>query len=115
MAKHTPGPWKLANSGFANAPSVIFTGEKSPNFGAKYPLQGCDWIAEVKEDESPRGREYHANARLIAAAPELLEACQIALWIRDKIQERGGFGATFEEWDVVEAAIRKAKGEVERG
>jgi len=93
---------------------VIYAGEKAPNFAAKYPLDGCDWIAEVKCDESPDHRQWVSTARLIAAAPELLEACQIALWIRDKIQERGGFGATFEEWDVVEAAIRKAKGEVER-
>jgi hypothetical protein len=69
----------VATSGFANAPSVVFAGDKAPDFGKRYPLQGCDWVAEVREDESPRGREFHANAHLIAAAPEMLKALYAAI------------------------------------
>jgi hypothetical protein len=72
-AKHTPGPWKLEHSGYANAPFVVYTGEISPNWDRRYPLAGVNWIAEIRDDESPRHEEYAHNARLIAAAPELLE------------------------------------------
>ena len=37
------------------------------------------------------------------------EACGSALWIRDRIQERGGFGAALEEWKEIETAIEPNK------
>jgi hypothetical protein len=80
---HTTPTWRIANSGYANAPSVIYVGDKGPDFGSKYPLDGCDWIAEVREDESPR----HTNTRLIAAAPDLLEALKAAHLLLAKIIE----------------------------
>jgi len=36
---------------------------------------------------------------------QLEDACRIALWIRDRLQERGSFGAGFEEWQDIERAI----------
>lgn len=59
--QHTPGPWKVtANDGWHSSPIVIVNCEES--------------IAQA----SPIGsvEEQSANAKLIAAAPELLEALQ---------------------------------------
>lgn len=49
--------------------------------------------------------EQHANAKLIAAAPELLEALEdlMALESRDRVMPAGL------EWDAARAAIAKAK------
>ncbi|WP_371343827.1 hypothetical protein [Klebsiella quasipneumoniae] len=47
-----------------------------------------------------------ANANLIAAAPELLEALQDALHAYDKHSE-------YSEWDFARAAIAKALGETQ--
>lgn len=64
MSKHTPGPWR-----------VFSEGRKNPGIEAKSStivLYGDD-----DEDCGIRGEdseEQLANARLIAAAPELLEA-----------------------------------------
>lgn len=50
--KHTPGPWKEVFSGFMDLADII----------------GADGIRVV--------RAHHHNAKLIAAAPDLLEACK---------------------------------------
>jgi hypothetical protein len=78
--KGTPGPWEAKRTDpqewAINAPN----GDPALKHGTWYGLAvayGCD--------ESPSvGREVaKANARLIAAAPELLEACQtFAEWLR---------------------------------
>lgn len=62
--KHTPGPWKIRQRGGGLTPQ-IWTGERG--------------ICRL--DDAGRGLSLQtdANARLIAAAPELLEACQDAL------------------------------------
>ena len=41
---HTPGPWKLYRSEFANSPYIIYVGDQAPSRG-RYPLQGVNWIA----------------------------------------------------------------------
>lgn len=68
----TPGPWKLSDPQYANAPAVIFVGRKAPDYSAKYPLNGVDWLAEVRQDESERHPEFKSNALLLAAAPRML-------------------------------------------
>lgn len=65
MSKHTPGPWKVENDHYITA--------------------GIDYVADVG-DATTRDKEIAANARLIAAAPDLLEACKEAIemshWLR---------------------------------
>ena len=53
--QHTPGPW------VTKGPHIM---EAGPSF---------NWVASVQVSNMP---EWEANARLIAAAPELLEALQ---------------------------------------
>jgi hypothetical protein len=76
VAKFTKGPWELSHSGYANAPFVIFAGERAPNYKNQFPLSGVNAIAEIFHDESPAHEEQAANAQLIATAPELFESLQ---------------------------------------
>jgi len=64
MSKHTPGPWKVSIFGDIET-------EKTDEYGIA--------IRRIAYDEGCLGggnEEDQANARLIAAAPELLEACK---------------------------------------
>ena len=98
MSKHTPGPW------CANRFSIMAKGSTDTYSGTVW---GC--IARVEElyawDSEGRGwstsGDRDANAHLIAAAPELLEALEIAL------------DCAGDAWwaEKAEAAIAKAKGE----
>lgn len=61
--KHTPGPWKISNTlsyEIHNGKGII-----------AYPNQGT-------KDSGIPNTEARANAHLIASAPELFEAAQIA-------------------------------------
>ena len=62
MSKHTPGPWKPYWYGGATT-----VGHAQDNFQR---------IAEITHT-SKSDSEITANAKLIAAAPDLLEACRI--------------------------------------
>ena len=64
MTQHTPGPWtsRLVASGW-----LIEAGDTDETYAQ---------IAMVLED-GPNPEAYEHNARLIAAAPELLEALQV--------------------------------------
>lgn len=101
MIMHTPGPWTLiyANDGR----TYICGGEPLPN-------GGLGWLAQVNVDLSPDGQgddcEGDANAVLMAAAPELLEACEkLVYW-------HGLFPGEADKPIVAfaRAAIAKAKG-----
>ena len=109
MAKYTRSPWNVSHSGYANAPFVIFAGERAPNYKSKFPLSGINTIAEVFHDESPAHEEQRANARLIATAPELLECLDtlldIAPFARDDNERQLHLRC--------ETVLRKAKGEPE--
>ena len=90
---HTPGPWKPTPDGDI----VYATNGKQ----VCYPLSGLDG-------------EREANAQLIAAAPELLAACEVLLSGWDKDAACGGNQlAPEEKWNLMaqaERAIAKAKG-----
>lgn len=68
--KHTPGPWTASNHGVTWR---ILAGEAG---GFSRPI-----IARTCEAQTDA--EAEANARLIAAAPELLAACETALTALD--------------------------------
>lgn len=98
----TPGPWvyvpKLSAS--ENHKGFFVRAEKSTNNGY--------WaLADVQPGDED-GRVGEANARLIAAAPELLAALQaiVALDVGDK----PALWHFAEEFDAARAAITKATG-----
>ena len=65
--KHTPGPWKPSFVG------QICIGVQN---GGSYGQMICNTILPEKDEEYEKEKiEIESNAKLIAAAPELLEAC----------------------------------------
>jgi hypothetical protein len=98
--KHTPGPWRIEHGLIKGASDVQTNGKLRNMLGissASYSEIVCDIHGNI-ELEAPQ-----ANARLIAAAPDLLEVCILA---HDVL-------ATSDDWPqlvtYLYAAITKAK------
>lgn len=93
--KHTPGPWivcKNLTDVYAPDTDTAITNSSHPCYPDEY--------------------EAIANAALIAAAPELLEAAQRALFlIKDTWIVEHGNEQVGEAWGALERAIAKARGE----
>lgn len=67
---HTPGPWVVDRSADGRTGTRITTA--GPMFeGATLPME----VARITKSRGPAG-DYMANARLIAAAPQLLAALE---------------------------------------
>ena len=102
MSKHTPGPWEIKYH-----PDPCYRYISGPQHIA---LAQVVWCME-DEDRSP---ECEANAHLIAAAPELLEALEKIVELNGpgriyKLNELGMLVSTM--LSIARAAIAKAKGE----
>jgi len=85
--KHTPGPWSAdeCRSGFA-----------------VYAYKSGDVVVRTEDEEGRYGAiDNEANARLIAAAPELLEALIGVVKVADRATQ---------EFDKARAAISRAIG-----
>jgi len=99
MSAHTPGQWNWE--------------EGTPVITKKWDGKTCtvatvDWRSLLwHEDGNCAGRESGANARLIAAAPELLEALQNLLAVAGvRIDD-----PRIVQFDAARAAVAKATGE----
>jgi hypothetical protein len=68
MSKHTPGPWSIDGPTRMGGARIV----------APYKPQCTYMVAEVLPD-CPDDAARDANARLIAAAPDLLAACKAAV------------------------------------
>lgn len=109
---HTPGPWLVSSK----------VGQRNPLYRGIVTLLTRDpYLAVVVEDDE---RAYHtidpetlaANAALIAAAPDLLEALEKLLWSVEHYTNmpyanREEYEFDQEEIQQARAALRKAKGE----
>jgi hypothetical protein len=100
IAQHTLGPWSVSPVGR----SVYGHRSEVSYDGSPYTPRICDCIFGGKGDE-----QLAANAHLIAAAPELLEALEMIH--RVMIQRNIGEDER-EVADAAWAAIQKAKGGV---
>ena len=88
MSKHTPGPWYYTNEGI-NSMGIV---EKD----------GTNIMHMATLRNSSASRHMEANARLIAAAPDLLEALRMVLDDPDALDGRP------RTYQCVRAAIAKA-------
>lgn len=72
MAEHTPGPWTVCG-GYTPAYTTIHS---EAGYIVFRMADATDDREHGKPIEAPDMEAQRANARLIAAAPDLLEACQ---------------------------------------
>lgn len=109
MSAHTPGPWFVdrRRDGDSNAIDIL----------AANP----EWlrVAAIISDEKEPTEAEHADARLIAAAPDLLAALRLFANIGEyrelceamsqclRVHERAGFLKSF---DTAKAVVAKAEG-----
>ena len=94
---HTPGPWTIRRVGIAKDLPVITSAEHD--------------ICEMRYNTNGRLR-LESNARLIAAAPELLAALRLALPILRQAHDRGFAIKEVEPvYNQAEAAIKQAEAE----
>lgn len=98
MSKHTPGPWLTDQTMYWHS---VFVEE-----------DGCPWVIAYVN----RKRKTHAlhNARLIASAPDLLDALCGALdsleYVEQVMPGKVGYGVRQERIAKARAAIAKATG-----
>lgn len=113
-SKHTPGPWQVGGGIFGN--NVILC-QGSVDTCPKVPVWGELARVTLKFAQDSDGREWYsqgtseANARLIAAAPDLLEAAQD---IESKIVDFEAGRINWRPGDFlfrIRAAIAKATGD----
>lgn len=92
MTNHTPGPWTAKPWTYENGKRTVCTIQTD-----------TDAIAQVLDLWCPDDRtaEKEANARLIAAAPDLLAALRAVIRVADRATD---------EFDQARAALAKAEG-----
>ncbi len=94
MTKHTVGPWHVVDGRWIMA--------EVPEWEAKVArVERVGWGGECDKTE--------ANARLLAAAPELLEALETLRDMIDSFDEKL-LSSGRDKMDAAEAAIKKARG-----
>jgi hypothetical protein len=90
--KHTPGPWRISESGIGFEVEAVIDGHQ-------HTIAQSQQLRSTDRDTIHVERK--ANAVIMAAAPDLLAALEVAWAVMDEGPEH----------DMVGAAIRKAKGE----
>lgn len=101
-ATHTPGPWSYRHGDTRERPYVI---------GADFPGEGM--ICSMNPSRTPglgNPSDWEANARLIAAAPDLLKAAKAALDACDTVAACSVTEAMDSAAKLLRSAIAKAEG-----
>ncbi len=97
MNKHTPGPWAAE---FGSYGSFAIEAERAG-------IGGGLLVLASRNQHPLLADQMHANARLIAAAPDLLEALRTA----DRTFAENGLLACHAARQEIRAAIAKAEGQ----
>ena len=112
MSEHTPGPWKAQGETISCATGYVAFATCNPRTLDETRDEGESWLdmrVRTSGDREELKMQVIANARLIAAAPEMLEALKMFLQFNDQ-----GGPLSFDTdamWAQARAAIAKAKGE----
>ena len=99
-ATFTPGPWEIVNL------------QDKLNLYSKENRYCCDQPIATCQPRDINERAYdinHANARLIAAAPELLEQCKLFEKVLTHLINSGDSGADLER-DKLREVLAKVEG-----
>jgi hypothetical protein len=96
-ATHTPGPW------------VYFYKHKYDEWHVSIPIPGSSMRFGIFDD-GVRSENPEADARLIAAAPDLMDALKALLSLDDDHQRGKGDEDVCQEVRMARAAIAKATG-----
>ena len=94
--KHTPGPWSVERRSAEDVRIV----DGNPN--TTIATLG-NWLPEFRA-------ERDANASLIAAAPDMVEALEDACRVLAQLDGAIPNSAHHEEWKACRAALKKARG-----
>jgi hypothetical protein len=109
MKEHTPGPWVLNTEWLGDdLPNHIPVSSKK---GQHLALAQVVWSMEDDTNSGVNSPTCEANARLIAAAPELLEALKTLL--EREWQDDDGDESLTKARQQAQAAIAKATKEIE--
>lgn len=106
--KGTPGPWIVDSNGIIRQTEPIATGYRSP-----VPLASA-FIESAWQDDD-KTEESYANAKIAAAAPDLLEALEGAIGALEQDLDAGRDsgdadweGIAYQRLEAAKAAIAKA-------
>lgn len=101
--QHTPGPWRVEEG------TTLVWGACNPDdrttYGMGYPVASMEQQRRWDRSGEPTTDTQDANARLIAAAPDLLAACEAYAEAYDAAT------GTIHVDPAIRAAIARAKGE----
>lgn len=115
MSKHTPAPWQVMNE--YDGATVVIANVDGETFSDGTSTFSYDFVCDTLPDDGDgsRSREIAvANARLIAAAPDMLEALKTA---KETIRAWHGpnawdiYDRVSPEMRVINEAIAKAEGQ----
>lgn len=105
--KHINGPWRVLLYGGTRVDVIDSSRPEQPVY--------CNTVAICYRDASDLGFRFtppkeqaEANAQLIAAAPELLEACQHALLLLSGLSTDGEITMTPDGKDAITEQLRSA-------
>ena len=118
---HTPGPWQLSCIDGVEDSLMVGGGNDGSDIVADIRTYENDisetqnspqqmWVKKRLAELEKKEKEAHANARLIAAAPELLEMCKLFEECMETIDGNDGYDASY-ELAKVRAVLAKVKGE----
>lgn len=112
MSGHTPGPWSWSKDRFRGGYSGLFGPADEPVVYPQCENDGDSGAAWFNTD-GDAGEETltDANAKLISAAPDLLEALSMAITRLREIEICSDISIPNELREAARAAIAKATGE----